>query len=113
MKKIQEIIIDKTNTISRKNMILEKFRKTNHQIWSLYEGEIPVINFNSELKGEISIIVVFFTSPTWQNTKINFNAHHTQKPSFSLVVVPCLCLRQDSGSTNFLSIFKKTDDGCY
>jgi len=66
MKKIKEIIIDlQKNTITRKNIILEKFRKKNHQIWNSYEGEIPVTNFNPELKRKISIIVVFFASPTW------------------------------------------------
>ena len=51
MKKIQEIIINlQKNAITRKNMILEKIRKKNHQIWNLYEGEIPVTNFNPELK---------------------------------------------------------------
>ena len=66
MKKIKEIIIDlQKNTITRKNIILEKFRKKNHQIWNSYEGEIPITNFNPELKIKISIIVVFFASPTW------------------------------------------------
>ena len=66
MKKIQEIIINlQKNAITRKNMILEKIRKKNHQIWNLYEGEIPVTNFNPELKRKISIIGVFFASPTW------------------------------------------------
>ena len=65
MKKLQEIIINlQKNAITRKNMILEKIRKNNHQIWNLYEGEIPVTNFNPELK-KISIMVVFFASPTW------------------------------------------------
>ena len=36
-----------------------------------YERVIPVINFNSELKIEIQIIVEFFTSPTWHNVKKN------------------------------------------
>ena len=62
MKKIQEILIDlQTNAIKRKNMILEKIKKKNHRIWSSYEGEIPVKNFNSELKREIPIIFVFFS----------------------------------------------------
>ena len=61
MKKIQEILIDlQTNAIKRKNMILEKFKKKNHRIWSSYAGEIPVKKFNSELKREIPIIFVFF-----------------------------------------------------
>ena len=98
MKKIQEIIIDKINTITRKNMILEKFRKTNHQIWSLYEGEIPVTNFNSELKREISHIVVFFTSPTWHNSKNNFDAQRSHKRLCLTVVVPGLYLRHVAGS---------------
>ena len=34
-------------------MILEKFRKKNNQIWSSYEGEIPIIIFNSRLKRKI------------------------------------------------------------
>ena len=34
-------------------MILEKFRKKKHQIWIMYDGEIPVTNFKSRLKGEI------------------------------------------------------------
>jgi len=59
------------NSITRKNMILEKFRKKNHQIWSSYERVIPLTNFNSELKREIQIIVEFFTSPTWHNVKKN------------------------------------------
>ena len=50
-------------------MILEKFRKKNHQLWSSYERVIPITNFNSELKREIQIIVEFFTSPTWRNIK--------------------------------------------
>ena len=78
-------------------MILEKFRKKNHQIWSLYEGKIPVTNFNSELKREISHIVVFFTSPTWHNSKNNFNAHAVTKDCLT-VVVPGLYLRQVAGS---------------
>ena len=62
MKKIQEILIDlQTNANKWKNMILEKFKKKNHQIWSSYVGEIPVINFNSELKRDIPIIFVFFS----------------------------------------------------
>jgi len=62
MKKIQEILIDlQTNAIKRKNMILEKFKKKNHRIWSSHAGEIPVKNFNSELKREIPIIFVFFS----------------------------------------------------
>ena len=65
MKKIKEIIIDLKNAITQKNIILEKFRKKNHQIWNSYEGEIPVTYFNPELKRKISIIVVFFASPTW------------------------------------------------
>jgi len=51
MKKIQEIIIDlQKNAITRKNMILEKFRKKNHQIWSSYEEEILITKFNSRSK---------------------------------------------------------------
>ena len=99
MKKIQEIIIDlQKNAITWKNMILEKFRKKNHQIWSLYEGKIPVTNFNSEFKREISHIVVFFTSPTWHNSKNNFNAQRSHKRLCLTVVVPGLYRRQAAGS---------------
>jgi len=91
MKKIQEIIIDlKKNAITRKNMILEKIRKKSHQIWSLYEGEIPVTNFNSELKREIQIIVEVFTSPTWNHIKKSFNAGRSHKLVCITVVVPGL-----------------------
>ena len=31
-------------------MILEKIRKKNSQIWSSYEGEIPITKFHSGLK---------------------------------------------------------------
>ena len=91
MKKIQEIIIDlQKNAITRKNMILEKIRKKNHQIWSLCEGKIPVTNFNSELKREIQIIVEVFTSPTWNHIKNSFNARRSHKPVCITVVVPGL-----------------------
>ena len=79
------------NAITQKNMILEKFRKKNHQTWS-HEGKIPVTNFNSELKREISHIVVFFTSPTWHNSKNNFNAQRSHKRLCFAVVVPGLYL---------------------
>ena len=39
------------NVIDERRVILEKFRKNNHQIWIKYDGEIPVTNFNSRLKG--------------------------------------------------------------
>ena len=39
--------------INERRMILEKFKKNNHQIWIKYDGEIPVTNFNSRLKGQI------------------------------------------------------------
>ena len=96
-KKVQEIIIDLKNAITRKNMILEKFRKKNHQIWSLYEGKIPVTNFNSELKREISHIVVFFTSPTWHHNKRILMLNAVTKDCLT-VVVPGLYRRQAAGS---------------
>ena len=50
-------------------MILEKFRKKNHQIWSSYEGEIPIIKFNSRLKRKIWITHLFFiTGLCYKNT---------------------------------------------
>ena len=49
--KITAIIIQ-INNIKWKNVILEKTRKNNHQIWSSYEGEIPHTNFNPRLKEE-------------------------------------------------------------
>ena len=49
--KITAIIIQ-INNIKWKNVILEKTRKKNHQIWSSYEGEIPHTNFNPRLKEE-------------------------------------------------------------
>ena len=39
------------NVIDERRVILEKFMKNNHQIWIKYDGEIPVSNFNSRLKG--------------------------------------------------------------
>ena len=39
------------NVIDERRVILEKFRKNNHQIWIKYDGAIPVTNFNSSLKG--------------------------------------------------------------
>ena len=50
MKKIKEIINDLKNAITQKNIILEKFRKKNHQIWSSYEEEILITKFNSGSK---------------------------------------------------------------
>jgi len=38
------------NKINERRVILEKFRKKNHQIWIKYDGEIPVTNLNSRLK---------------------------------------------------------------
>ena len=112
-KKVQEIIIDLKNAITRKNMILEKFRKKNHQIWSIYEGEIPVTNFNSELKREISHIVVFFTSPTWHNSKNNFNAQRSHKRLFyggSARSLPQAGRRFDCHGAQVVFIFQKNDD---
>ena len=39
-------------------MNLEKFRKKKHQIWSSYEEEILVTNFNSGLKRENEAVSV-------------------------------------------------------
>ena len=38
-------------SFNERRVILEKFRKNNHQIWIKYDGEIPVTNFNSRLEG--------------------------------------------------------------
>ena len=40
-----------TNVIEERRVILEKFRKKNHQIWIKYDGEKPATDFNSRLKG--------------------------------------------------------------
>ena len=90
-------------------MILEKLGNKNHQSWSSYAGEIPVKNFNSELKREISHIVVFFTSPTWHNSKNNFDAQRSHKRLCLTVVVPGLYLRQVHGA-QVVFIFQKNDD---
>ena len=37
-------------------MTLEKFRKKKHRIWSSYEEEILVTNFNSGLKRENELV---------------------------------------------------------
>ena len=51
MKKIQKVAIYiQIDTIKWKILILEKFKKKNHQIWISYDREIPFTNFNSELK---------------------------------------------------------------
>jgi hypothetical protein len=39
-----------TNATKWHIMILEKFRKKNHQIWSYYEGVIPITKFTSGLE---------------------------------------------------------------
>ena len=48
---IYEIECVSKNIIDVRRVILEKFRKNNHQIWIKYDEEIPVTNFNSRLKG--------------------------------------------------------------
>jgi len=51
LKAIQEMMINiKTNAMEWKILFLEKFRKKNHQIWSLNDEEIQVTNFNFRLK---------------------------------------------------------------
>jgi len=49
--RIYEIESAIKNIINERRVILEKFKKNNHQIWIKYDGEIPVTNFNSRLEG--------------------------------------------------------------
>jgi hypothetical protein len=56
MKIILLIIINiKTNEIIWKNVILEKIRKKNQPIWSLYEEEKQFTSFIRRLKREIAL----------------------------------------------------------
>ena len=49
------------HVIDERRLILEKIRKNNYQIWTLYDGETPGAIFNSRLKREISTIRVFIS----------------------------------------------------
>ena len=58
--KNQDISINiQTNATKLNIMILEKFEKKNHQIWSYYEGVIPITKFTSGLKRKRWIAYVF------------------------------------------------------
>ena len=49
-RKVKKAINIPKNVIIWKSVILEKFRKKNHQAWGYYKEEIHVTSFNSRLK---------------------------------------------------------------
>ena len=56
-------------------MILGKIRNKNNQIWSSYEREIRITNFNSRLKERDELFMCSSSQFTWHFTvQIAFNA---------------------------------------
>ena len=73
-------------------MILEKFRKKNHQIRSSYEGEIPITKFSSRLKRKDELHVCFSLQDHVREILYeSFITHLHHKSSHgALVWRPCL-----------------------
>jgi len=60
-------------------MNLEKFRKKKHRIWSSYEEEILVTNFNSGLKRENELVSVLHL-PRHEKIQIKAECQNSSKP---------------------------------
>ena len=75
MNKIEVTISHMSKTTTKwKRVILDKITKMNHQKRSLYEGEILVTSFNSELKRENGLFMTSYTfsqshATRWSNSQ--------------------------------------------
>ena len=89
-------------------MILGKIRNKNHQIWSSYEREIRITNFNSRLKERDELFMCSSSQFTWHFTvQIAFNAEfsRTQASGPVVLLLGASALHEVMGSNSYHVIF--------